>query len=123
MGWPDSDGGIWEAVRFHSNLAALAIDPTVHVPLKVLLIRTPRRTFFCFIMHHAVADGGGSISFIQKFISCYEDIFYQRKPADHQDARYEDISLPAIRFRRTTYHPAFLSLTLDIVPSFASNPR
>jgi NRPS condensation-like uncharacterized protein len=123
IGWPDSDGGIREAVRYYmNNLAALAIDPTVHIPLKVLLIRTQRRTFFCFIMHHAVADGGGSISFIQKFISCYEDIFYQRKPADHQGSGYEDISLPAIRFRLNHLSPRILIPYLRYCSLFRKQP-
>lgn len=102
----DPDFTIREAVAYYMhNHVPLSIDPSSHIPLKVLLIRTPQRTFFSFIMHHSVADGVGSISFIQKFISCYEDIFYQRKPADHHSPRFEDISVPPIPFRWNHFSP------------------
>jgi NRPS condensation-like uncharacterized protein len=123
MQWSDSDGGIKKAVHYYmSNLSSLAIDPSSHIPLKVLLIRTPQRTFCCFIMHHAVADGAGSISFIQKFITCYEDIFYQRKSADHKGGRLEDISLPHIRFRWSHYSPRLLRPYLSYCSLFRKEP-
>ena len=105
----DPDFSIKEAVTYHvDNHIPLSIDLSSHIPLKVLLIRTPQRTFFSFIMHHAVADGVGSISFIQTFITCYEDIFYQRQPADTQTGRFEDISVPQIPFRWHYFSPRLL---------------
>lgn len=98
---------IQDVVDHHvHNHVSLSIDLSSHIPLKILLIRTPQRTFFSFIMHHAVADGVGSISFIRKFITCYEDLFYQRKTAaDHQPSRFEDISVPHIPFRWNYFSP------------------
>ncbi len=123
MQWPESQCGIEEVVRYYmDNLASLAIDLSSHIPLKVLLIRTPQRTFFCFIMHHAVADGVGSISFIQKFITCYEDIFYQRKSADHKGGGLEDISLPHIRFRWSHFSPRLLRPYLSYCSLFRKEP-
>ena len=91
----DPDFTIEKTVDYYvHNHVPLSIDISSHIPLKVLLIRTPQRTFFSFIMHHSVADGVGSISFIQKFITYYEDIFYQREPADHHSPRYERYCCP-----------------------------
>ena len=102
----DPDFTIEKAVDYHvHNHLDLSIDLSSHIPLKVLLMRTPQRTFFSFIMHHSVADGVGSISFIQKFITCYEDIFYQREPADHPSPRYEDIAVPPMPFRWSHFSP------------------
>jgi NRPS condensation-like uncharacterized protein len=123
MQWPNAQCGIEEVVRYYrDNLASLAIDLSSHIPLKVLLIRTPQRTFFCFIMHHAVADGGGSISFIQKFITCYEDIFYQREPDEHQDTRLEDISLPQVKFQWSYFSPRLLRPYLSYCALFRKEP-
>lgn len=121
--WADSDCSIKEVVHYYMrNLASLAIDLSSHIPLKILLIRTPQRTFFCFIMHHAVADGVGSISFIQKFITCYEGIFYQQESADHQNARFEDIALPHIPFRWNYLSPRRLRPYLSYNNLFRKEP-
>ncbi len=97
---PDHDFNIEEAVDYYvCNHVPLSIDLSSHIPLKVLLIRQPKRAFLFFILHHAVADGVGSFSFIQKFITYYEDIFYQRETVENQPARFEDISVPEIPFR------------------------
>jgi len=102
----DPDFTIEKAVNYYMhNHVPLSIDLSTQIPLKILLIRTPQRTFFSFIMHHSVADGVGSISFIQKFITCYEDIFYQREPADHHRPRFEDISVPPMPFRWSHLSP------------------
>ncbi|MDX1777665.1 MAG: condensation domain-containing protein [Thermodesulfobacteriota bacterium] len=107
----DPTVSIGDVVDYHvRNHVSLSIDLSSHIPLKILLIRTPQRTFFSFIMHHAVADGVGSISFIQKFITCYEDIFYQRKSAaDHPPSRFEAISVPHIPFRWNYFSPRRLA--------------
>jgi len=112
----DTDFTIEKAVDYYvHNHVSLSIDLSSHIPLKVLLIRTPQRTFLSFIMHHAVADGVGSITFIQKFITCYEDIFYQRKTVDPPPARFENISVPEMPFRWNHFAPRRLR------PYFSAN--
>jgi NRPS condensation-like uncharacterized protein len=74
------------------------------------------------MMHHALADGVGSISFIQKFITCYEDIWYQRKPADQGGGRFEDISLPHIRFHWGHFSPRLLRPYLRYSSLFRKEP-
>ncbi len=92
----DPDFTIEKAVDYYvNNHVPLSIDLSSHIPLKVLLIRQPKRAFLFFILHHAVADGVGSLSFIQKFITYYEDIFYQREAVENQPARFEDINMPS----------------------------
>jgi NRPS condensation-like uncharacterized protein len=96
----DPDFNIEEAVDYYvHNHVHHSIDLSSHIPLKVLLIRQPKRAFLFFIFHHAVADGVGSLSFMQKFINCYEEIFYQRGKVNNHGANFEAISVPDIRFR------------------------
>jgi len=120
---PDADFTMEDTVNYYvDNYTSLSIEPSSHVPLKVLLIRQPERAFLFFIMHHALADGGGSISFIRKFITCYEDIFYRRESAGHQDARLEDISLPHIRFQWSHFSPRLLRPYLSYSSLFRKEP-
>jgi NRPS condensation-like uncharacterized protein len=96
----DPDFSTTDAVAYYvNNRPALSIDISSHPPLKVLLIRTPKKTFLFFFFHHAVADGLGSFFFIQKFIQYYEEIFYQKALSGNQGTRLEDISAPQIPFR------------------------
>ena len=97
---PDPDFSTTDAVAYYvDNRGDLSIDISSHPPLKVLLIRTPKRTFLFFFFHHAVADGLGSFFFIQKFIQYYEAIFYQKDLSSNQETSIEDISAPQIAFR------------------------
>jgi len=119
----DPDFTIEKAVDYYvHNHVSLSIDISSHIPLKVLLIRTPQRTFFSFIMHHSLSDGMGSFCFIQKFIECYEDIFYQREPADHHSPRFEDISLPPIPFRWNYFSPRRIRPYLSYNDLFRKEP-
>ena len=119
----DPDFTIREAVDYYvRNHIPLSIDLSSHIPLKVLLIRQQKRTFLFFILHHALADGIGSISFIQKFITCYEDIFYGREHPDHQPARFEDISVPEIPFRWDYLSPRRLRPYLSYCALFRKEP-
>ena len=92
------DFTIEDAVSYYAdNHVDLSIDLSSHIPLRVLLIRSPERAFLFFIMHHAAADGLGGFFFIQKFIQYYEDILYGRKETCEPVVNFEDISLPDIR--------------------------
>lgn len=119
----DPNFTIRETVDYYvHNHISLSIDLSSHIPLKVLLIRTPQRTFFSFIMHHSVADGVGSISFIQKFITCYEDIFYEREPADTRRGSFADISVPSIPFRWNYFSPRRLGPYFSYNKLFRKEP-
>jgi len=98
IGEPNPYSTVEEAIRYYTdNHAALSIDLSFHIPLKVLLIRQPGRAFLFFIMHHAAADGLGGFFFIQQFIQHYEDILHGREAANEPVANLDDISLPDIR--------------------------
>jgi NRPS condensation-like uncharacterized protein len=85
--------------------ASLAIDLSSHIPLKVLLFRKPGRAYLFFIMHHAAADGLSGFFFIQQLIRYYEDILYGRKEVNAPAVKYEDMSLPDVRFRWRYFSP------------------
>jgi NRPS condensation-like uncharacterized protein len=85
--------------------ALLAIDLSSHIPLRVLLIRQPGRAYLFFIMHHAAADGLSGFFFIQQFIRYYEDMLYGRKEVNAPAVKFEDISLPDVRFRWRHFSP------------------
>ena len=104
---PDPYFTVEDAISYYvDNHAALSIDLSSHIPLKVLLIRQPGCAFLFFIMHHAAADGLGGFFFIQQFIQYYEDILYGREAAHEPAANFEDISLPDIRLRWSDSPPA-----------------
>jgi len=90
------------------NHASLAIDLSSHIPLKVLLFRQPGRAYLFFIMHHAAADGMSGFFFIQQLIRYYEEMLYGRKEANVPAVKFEDISLPDVRFRWRYFSPRLL---------------
>jgi hypothetical protein len=103
---PDDQFTFDDALSYYvDNHAALAIDLSWHIPLKVLLLRQPGRSYLLFIMHHAAADGMGGFFFLQKFIRYYEDILYGRKEENRSAVTYKDISLPDVRFRWQYFSP------------------
>ena len=86
-----------------------AIDITRETPLKVMLIRNHRRAHLIFFIHHTVADGISFILLTQRFIQCYEDIFYQRKKKAQPTLEVEAISQPAISFRWDHFSPKLIA--------------
>lgn len=107
--WPDSHLTIEEAIKYYtSHHARFLMDLSSHVPLRVVLIRSAKRTFLFFIMHHAVADGLGGFFFIQKFITLYEAILYQRSLEPPGHSAFDAISIPDIRFRWAHFSPRYL---------------
>lgn len=84
------------------------IDITRETPLKVMLIRNHRCTHLLFFIHHVIADGISFILFMQQFIQCYEDIFYQRKKKAQLIPDVEAISQPDIRFRWRHFSPKII---------------
>jgi len=88
-----------------NNYDHFSIDLSSHVPLKVLLIRQSNHVFMIFNFHHAAADGIGGFFFIQKFIQCYEEIFYQQEKSNNHPTILEDISAPDITFRWNHFSP------------------
>jgi NRPS condensation-like uncharacterized protein len=121
--YPGSAFNSEEAVNYYTNNHAhFSIDPSSQVPLKVLLARQPKRAFLFFIFHHAVADGLGSFFFIQKFIQCYEEIFYQRAKETHDETKFNVISSPEIRFRWSHFSPRLLRPYLRHFSLFLKEP-
>jgi NRPS condensation-like uncharacterized protein len=106
---PDSNFTSEEAVNYYtSNHSRFFTDLSSNIPLKVVLIRTSRKVFLFFIMHHAVADGLGGFFFIQQFIQCYEDIVYQRPQKTRNQQNFDSITSPEITFRWSNFSPRYL---------------
>ncbi len=103
---PDAQFTFEDALTYYvDHHASLAIDLSSHIPLKVLLFRQPGRAYLFFIMHHAAADGLSGFFFIQQLIRYYEDMLYGRKEAHAPAVKFEDISLPDVRFRWRCFSP------------------
>jgi NRPS condensation-like uncharacterized protein len=103
---PDDNFSFQDALGYYvDNHAALAIDLSSHIPLKVLLFRQPGRVYLLFIMHHAAADGLSGFFFIQQLIRYYEDMLYGRQEAPVPAEAFKDISLPHVRFRWRYFSP------------------
>ena len=80
-----------------------SIEITREVPLKVMLIRQPRRVNMIFFSHHAAGDGIGFFMFLQSFIKFYEEIFYRQKRQGDYFPDFKTISQPDRRFRRNHF--------------------
>jgi len=107
--FPGSHAGSEDAVNYYiNNHARFSIDLSSQIPLKVVLLRAQQRAFLFFIMHHAVGDGLGGFFFIQKFIQCYEDIYYGRPQGTPGKINARVISSPEIRFRWSHLSPRYL---------------
>jgi len=85
------------------------IDITRETPLRVMLIRNDRCVHLLFFIHHAAADGISFILLTQRFIQCYEDIFYQRRQTTELIPDFEAFSQPEIRFRWNHFSPKIIS--------------
>ncbi len=115
----DPDFNSEKAVDYYvNNYDHFSIDLSSHAPLKVLLIRQSNCVFLFFVFHHAAGDGMGIISFIQKFIKCYEAIFYQQEKSNNHSTSLEDISAPDITFRWNHFSPRRLGPYLKYATQF-----
>jgi len=115
----DPDFNSEKAVDYYvNNYDQFSIDLSSHVPLKVLLIRQSNHAFLIFSFHHAAADGIGGFFFIQKFIQCYEGIFYQQEKSNNHRTSFKDISTPDISFRWNHFSPRRLRPFLKYITQF-----